>query len=407
MKVRAAVLLTIVLALDGLAPRAKAASGCVYPDQACPIVRTLLAQREGYGRFADGGLNGTFVMVTSAADSGPGTLREALSGRGPKWVRFARDMTIDLSSQIKVRSNTTIDGRGHLVVLHDHGLSVTDQTSSVIITHLTIDGRFKTIAQAVNVANYSRDVWLDHLDLSRFIDRLINVKDGSTDVTVSWVKFHDHNKVMLVNNIPSKDVFAFYDRDKVARVTIHHCYFVNTVQRNPRAQFGVVDVYNNLLENWDVYGMSFSLEARAAVEGNIFVNSASRPCTEPAFFATKEGPEMNYCKYIPSAPAKAELPNGKADEKNYQITADQFQYQHDEKAFLRVRDNLYLEDARQGIEDYHPEDVPTPPYCRSYEKPTADLGARIRREAGNTAVDTPYGIGQCPAHVETRTTRPN
>ncbi|MET3524084.1 pectate lyase family protein [Mesorhizobium abyssinicae] len=398
MKVVAAVA-TVLLTLACFMSDPRAADDCTSPTQACPFVQSLLSQREGYGRLAEGGLKGAFVTVTSASDSGPGSLREALSGHGRRWIRFASDMTIELKSQLKVPSDTTIDGRGHIITLYDYGLSITDHTRSVILTHLTIDGRFKTIAQAVNIANFSNDIWVDHLDLSRFIDRLINVKSGSTDVTISWVKFHDHNKVMLINNLPSKDLFAFYDRDKIARVTLHHSYFLNTVQRNPRVQIGHLHAYNNLLENWDVYGMSFSLEASALIEGNIFANSASRPCREPGSFATKEGPEMNYCKYISSAPANSQLPNGKADEKNYNSTTDQYQYQHDIKAFIRIRDNLYLGDARQGIVDYHPENVPVPPYCTSYQAPSTGLAARIRREAGNTPDEVPYAIDRCPAGI--------
>lgn len=379
---------------------------CDSPTDICSLTQSLLSQREGYGRFANGGLNGKFVTVTSSADSGPGTLRDALSGAGSRWVRFTKDMTIDLKSQIRVPSSTTIDGRDHTIVIHDYGFGIYDQTHDVVVTHLTIDGRFATLSQAINIANFSHDIWIDHLDLSRFNDRLINVKNGSTDVTISWVKFHDHNKVMLINNLTDKDLFANYARDSQTRVTLHHCYFLNTVQRNPRAQIGILHAYNNLLENWDFYGMSFSLEARATVEGNIFINSASRHCTEPPFFVTKEGQDKNYCRDIAEAPSKAELANGEADDENYLRTKDQFNYQHDVKAFLSVRDNLYLGDARAGVEDYHPEKVPTPPYCSSYEKPSSDLANRIRREAGNTRADTPDAINKCPATIETRASRP-
>lgn len=156
-------------------------------------------------------------------------------------------MTIVLESQLRVPSNTTIDGRGRHVALIDDGLGVYG-SRNVILTHLTIDGRLNRLTQAVNIANESRDVWVDHMDLSRMSDRLLNVKNGSTDVTISWTKFHNSNKVMLLNNITSKDLFANYERDSIARVTLHHNYFFNTVQRNPRGQFGTFHLFNNLLE---------------------------------------------------------------------------------------------------------------------------------------------------------------
>ena len=268
-------LLAIAVFIGGTAT---AQESCRVPDEQCTIVSSLLQQREGYGQNASGGLGGRFVEVTSDKDAGPGTLRAVVTeASGPTWIRFASDMTIVLDSQIRVPSNITIDGRGKRITLIDDGLGVYG-SSNVILTHLTIDGRLTRLTQAVNVANGSKDVWVNHLDLSRFSDRLLNVKNGSTDVTVSWNKFHDSNKVMLLNNITSSNIFKNYERDSIARVTLHHNYFLNTVQRNPRGQFGTFHLYNNLLEDWNLYGMSFSLEARVLIEGNMFSNVSQRRC---------------------------------------------------------------------------------------------------------------------------------
>jgi pectate lyase len=369
---------------------------CRIASRDCAFVASLLQDREGYGREATGGTGGRVVVVSSADDAGPGTLREALAkAKDATWIRFGKDMTIELKSQLRVPSNVTIDGRGRQVTLLDYGFGVYRSTN-VILTHLTIDGRLRTFTQAVDVANGSRQVWIDHLDLSRFAARLVNVKNGATDVTVSWVKFHDDDKVMLVNNITSENLFENFERDVVARVTLHHNYFVDTVQRNPRAQFGTVHLYNNLLENWDFYGMSFSLEAKALVEGNIFVNRSERACKEPPFFPTVEGVNASYCSYIPSAPARSALVNGESDRKSYEATTGKYKYTHDYRAFLAVRDNLYLGDAKAVLTDYKPELVPAVDYCRSYERPSEALADTIRRRAGNTPAtdDAPRCAGE-------------
>ncbi len=391
-------LLALVMLYGGAAA---ADDTCKSPDEHCPSIASLLQQREGYGAKATGGMGGRFIVVASNADSGPGTLRAALAQakKEPTWIRFASDMTIVLNSQLRVPSNVTIDGRGKRVTLIDDGLGVYG-SKNVILTHLTIDGRLNRLTQAVNVANGSRDVWVDHLDLSRMSDRLLNVKNGSTDVTISWTKFHHSNKVMLLNNITSKNLFHNYERDSIARVTLHHNYFFNTVQRNPRAQFGTFHLFNNLVENWDFYGMSFSLEAKALVEGNIFNNDSQRKCVEPEFFPTVEGINVNYCRYIPIAPNRSALGNGESDREAYEKRKSQYGYTRDYKAFLRLKDNLYLGDAKPVLQDYRPELAPKPPYCYGYEKPTQDLAEKIRKFAGNTSVDTPLppsrtGVG-CP-----------
>ncbi|MBV2181276.1 MAG: polysaccharide lyase family 1 protein [Castellaniella sp.] len=392
-------LVSVLAALYG--GPATAGEQCAAPDEHCPFVSALLQEREGYGASATGGLGGKFVEVTSDRNAGPGTLRAALkhARKGPTWIRFASDMTVVLDSQLRVPSDTTIDGRGKRVVLIDDGLGVYG-SRNVILTHLTIDGRLNRFTQAVNVANGSRDVWVDHMDLSRMSDRLLNVKNGSTDVTISWTKFHDSDKVMLLNNITSKNLFQNYQRDSIARVTLHHNYFFNTVQRNPRAQFGTFHLFNNLVENWDFYGMSFSLEAKALVEGNIFNNDSRRKCVEPEFFPTVEGIDVNYCRYISIAPGRSALDNGESDREAYEKLKSRYGYTRDYKAFLRLKDNLYLGDAKPVLRDYRPESAPTPSYCYGYEKPTQGLAEKIRKFAGNTSVDTPLpesrtGVG-CP-----------
>jgi len=377
----------VVLAMVLWHGGASAAHGsCDRPNEDCPSVSSLLEQRQGYGARAAGGSGGTFVEVTSNEDAGPGTLRAALAQarQGPTWIRFASDMTIVLKSQLRVPSNITIDGRGRRVTLLDDGLGVYG-SKNVILTHLTIDGRLSRLTQAVNVANGSRDVWVNHLDLSRMSDRLLNVKNGSTDVTISWTKFHNSNKVMLLNNITNENVFHNYDRDAIARVTLHHNYFFNTVQRNPRAQFGTFHLFNNLLENWDFYGMSFSLEAKALVEGNIFSNTTARDCVEPARSPTVEGVDVNYCRFIPIASERSALENGESDRRAYEKLKAQHGYTRDYKAFLRLKDNLYLGDAKPVLKDYRPESAPNPPYRYGYEPPTPELAEKIRRFAGNTS----------------------
>lgn len=370
---------------------------CAVANDGCAYVVDLLQRRQGYGAQTKGGAGGEIVIVTSDADSGQDTLRAALSHKGgARWIRFAWDMTINLKSQLRVPSNVTIDGRGHNVRIRQFGLSIVN-AEHVIVTNLSFDGQFAQFSQAINIANRSRHVWINHLDLSRFKDRLLNVKTGSTDVTISWVKFHNHDKVMLLNNITNRNLFAEFDRDSALRVTLHGNWFVDTIQRNPRAQFGTTHLYNNLLENWDFYGMSFSLEARALIEGNIFINNPKRACSEPDKFETTHGVDRNYCQGIGRAQSRAILPNGSSDKALYEATREQFGYSRDYRAFLRIRDNIGLEQSK--IDDFRPEAVPQPAYCYLYVTPGPLLARIIRETAGNTVAPTALpGLQRCPSN---------
>ncbi|CAF1873226.1 BnaC04g56920D [Brassica napus] len=41
--------------------------------------------------------------------------------------------------------------------------------------------------------------------------------------------------------------------DRCIRVTVHHCFFDGTRQRQPRLRFGKVHLYNNYTRNWGIY----------------------------------------------------------------------------------------------------------------------------------------------------------
>ncbi|MOA14402.1 hypothetical protein D3C78_1345010 [compost metagenome] len=83
------------------------------------------------------------------------------------------------------------------------------------------------------------------------------------------------------------------------------------------------------------------------------------------------------------------MENGESDRGAYEKLKAQHGYTRDYKAFLRLKDNLYLGDAKPVLEDYRPDAAPTPPYCYGYEKATPELAEKIRQFAGNTAGDTP------------------
>jgi hypothetical protein len=67
---------------------------------------------EGFGESARGGQGGVRVTVTSLADSGPGTLRDAVDGPGPRRIVFAVAGTIEARRRVVVQGKTgvTIDG---------------------------------------------------------------------------------------------------------------------------------------------------------------------------------------------------------------------------------------------------------------------------------------------------------
>ncbi|MEV3908776.1 pectate lyase family protein [Streptomyces canus] len=99
-------------------------------------------------------------------------------------------------------------------------------------------------------------------------DGLLDITNGSDLVTVSWSRFADHDKAMLIGNSDS----ATGDRGRL-RVTLHHNQFESVVQRAPRVRFGQVHLYNNryLARNDDYrYSLGISTESAVHAENNAF-----------------------------------------------------------------------------------------------------------------------------------------
>jgi pectate lyase len=180
--------------------------------------------------------------------------------------------------RIRIGSNTTIVGVGkNAVVLGTwfdiRGTAgVPNSRTNIIIRNITFQDTFDCFPQwdptdgsqgnwnsaydSISLRD-SDHVWIDHntfedketadSTLPTYFGRLFQVHDGEVDitnasdfVTVSYNRFLDHDKVMLIGSSDS----ALTDRNKL-RVTLHHNLFDGVGQRGPRVRFGQVHVFNN------------------------------------------------------------------------------------------------------------------------------------------------------------------
>ncbi|TKY52846.1 pectate lyase 4 [Spatholobus suberectus] len=226
-------------------------------------LRALAAQAEGFGRFAVGGLHGPLCHVTSLADDGPGSLRDACRRKEPLWIVFEVSGTIHLSSYLSVSSHKTIDGRGQRIKLSGKGLRL-KECEHVIICNLEFEGGRGHDVDAIQIKPNSKHIWIDRCTLSDFDDGLIDITRESTDITISRCHFSQHDKTMLIGADPS------HVGDRCMRVTIHHCFFNGTRQRHPRVRFAKVHMYNNYIRNWGIYAVCASVESQIFSQHNIY-----------------------------------------------------------------------------------------------------------------------------------------
>jgi len=252
------------------------------------IIDELLAEREGFGRNATGGLGGSVYHVTSLADSGPGSLRAAAESSEPLWIVFNISGTIHLNSLLQVKSDKTFDGRGANVTITGHGFNIRG-ISNIIVTNLVFNTAGEANLDGIRIYNGAHDVWVNHCDFARWTDGCLDITEEATDVTVSWCNFYDHDKTMLIGASPDDT------SDINIRVTLHHNFFNGTIQRHPRLRFGKVDAYNNYLYKWGSYGMATCMFGQLLVEANIFEAGADKYAV---ITSVGEDPESGYCKLV-------------------------------------------------------------------------------------------------------------
>ncbi|HEY2943849.1 MAG TPA: pectate lyase, partial [Vicinamibacteria bacterium] len=224
---------------------------------------------------------------------------------GPlEGARVASQQAQQERVRIRIGANTTLVGLGKRALIRGAWLDIRD-ADNVIIRNITFQdthdcfpqwsptdgsqGNWNSLYDAVSLRNTTH-VWVDHNEfadvdtadagLPTYFGRVFQVHDGHLDitnasdfVTVSWNRFLDHDKVMLIGSSDSGSTAAG-DRGKL-RVTLHHNLFERVGQRTPRVRFGKVHVYNNLYGIKKVPGYVYSwgvgIESQIDAENNLFL----------------------------------------------------------------------------------------------------------------------------------------
>jgi pectate lyase len=234
---------------------------------------------EGFGQDVTGGEAGAAFPVTSLANSGPGSLRDALSV-GDRNITFTVSGTINLSSDIKIKqSNITLNGFSspNGITLSGAGIIIEGNSNND-------SGAQNIIIQGVRVMNASGDgmrVWLNahdvvinHVSVLDSGDGNIDITEGAYNVTVSW---------SLLAGSASGNTLQSY---RANRVSHHHNLYFGSHRRNPLIDdtpryyskgadpAGVfADIQFNILWN---YGWGLSLDGvinTSNVMNNLFKNS--------------------------------------------------------------------------------------------------------------------------------------
>lgn len=205
---------------------------------------------------------------------------------------------------VKIGSNKTVVGIGSAGFFNRIGL-VIQTRSNIIIRNLRftmkhvpisrtdenkvvgwVNGAAKTLSDPdcigiqaddtsiVEAKRFSRHIWIDHceffnedpskmVDVDRY-DGLVDGKNNTSNVTISWCHFRDHHKASLMGKGNSDN----YDR----RITYSHNWFQNILSRLPLIRFGKVHMLNNYMLKSD-NGSNARINSDLYIERNHYEDS--------------------------------------------------------------------------------------------------------------------------------------
>ncbi|BCY08981.1 pectinesterase family protein [Actinoplanes sp. L3-i22] len=217
------------------------------------------------GRITTGGASGRTVRAGTLDQ-----LRTYAAATEPLVVQVAGSIRVDpFGDMIRVASDKTIIGYGPGAELVGGGLFLSG-THNVIIRNLTIrdsyipgdfDGKRADNDNDGIRLDTADHVWIDHTRIERVGDGGIDIRKDSDYITLSWNVISDINKALGVG----------WTANVVTRLTAHHNWIRNTVQRNwSLDNTAAAHLYDNYLQNITQYGTMSRNNARVLVEDSAF-----------------------------------------------------------------------------------------------------------------------------------------
>lgn len=181
-------------------------------------------------------------------------------------------------------NNLTIIGVNQNAIFNGVGINF-KSCDNIIVQNLTIHHPSQVLKNEkdcleFNECNY---VWVDHCELYNdaptssgekdYYDGLIDVKNQSSHVTISYNYIHDAWKTSLVGSGPD-------DLCETRTISYHHNIFQNVNSRVPAIRSGYGHIYNNYYKDIKSSGANCRIEADVYIENNIFENCKKPICAD-------------------------------------------------------------------------------------------------------------------------------
>src|SRR5690606_5054467 len=259
---------------------------------------------EGFGRFAKGARGygePRVYAVTTLADDGPGSFRDAVSQPG-RFVIFKVDGIIRLKSSITVAPYTTIAGHtapGDGIVLYGRKVSFSGANETIarfLRIRLGANAGAGKNEDASGIAN-GKNIILDHMSFSWGLDEVFSV---------SWDKKGvEPDSITLQNSIIAQGLHRYNHSagglmQTGGRLSILRCLYISNKTRNPKVK-GRNEFVNNVVYNFgnanktqdahqlsaDAYilGGGSEMVSNALILNNYFIGGPATPTSKHTPFS--------------------------------------------------------------------------------------------------------------------------
>ncbi|KAK7932464.1 pectin lyase fold/virulence factor [Apiospora marii] len=216
-----------------------------------------------------GGTGGTTTTVSTLAQF------TAAAESSNKMVIVVKG-SISGNTKVRVKSNKSIIGASGSSMT-GVGLTINKQ-SNVIVRNMKMSKVVAENGDILTIQN-SKNVWVDHVDVSNDMDHDKDYYDGLIDVThaCEWVTIsntylHDHWKGSLVGHSDSNSK----EDTGHLHVTYANNYWKNINSRAPSFRFGTGHIYNNYYNQVLSTGINTRMGAQLLIESSVFENSGKK-----------------------------------------------------------------------------------------------------------------------------------
>lgn len=243
---------------------------------------------EGYGRFAIGGRGGKVVEVTNLNDSGPGSLREAVSENiGPRTIVFTVSGNIKLESRLVVSSPyITIAGQtapGDGITISKAPIGLTGNEGIIRFLRVRIGAGRTYDGMGLTGANHSI---IDHCSISWTIDESFSSRSAH-NITLQRTLISEALNVANHGKYEKGKMHGYAATIGGDIGSFHHNLLAHNYGRNWSIGGGLsgdgyytgrLDIRNNVVYNW----------GRRTTDGGAnevnFVNNYYKPGASTKFF---------------------------------------------------------------------------------------------------------------------------